>query len=85
MTLQELVDSGKISYQEAQVYTLFHLSEGGRKWYEDLYWQTFMSEPVFDIPETFRAEIFAYNDGRRSIIRQIALTIDMVKRTINEV
>lgn len=80
--LDDLLSLKKISYQEHQVYTLFHLDERGRKWVQFMLIDTFMDCVP---PPAFSPEIFVFTDGRRSIIRDIKTIIDKVNGLIEEV
>jgi hypothetical protein len=76
--LKELVSSGKIDQADANIYTLFELSEMGRNWLSYMQHQTFLSAPD-PVTGRYDPSIIAYLDGRRSVVRDIMKTIGMVK------
>lgn len=79
MRLEELVESGLINKIEYEVYSLFELSELGRNWYQRMLSDTFMDCVP---PPMFSSEIFAYTDGRRSIIRDIKMTTEKINKLL---
>lgn len=76
MLLDDLVLTKQISYQEAQVYKLFAVSDLGREWLATSTHETFMDCVP---PPMMTTEILGYTDGRRSIFRDIHEIINKVQ------
>ncbi len=79
--LDKLLSSTKITQDEFNLYTLFHVSELGRKFLDQLVMKTFMEEPT---DAEWNDPGFAYFSGRQSIVRNILRSIERVNNIIKE-
>lgn len=79
--MDKLFKEHKITPKEYKLYCLFHLSESGREFLDDMVKKTFMEEPT---PDEFNTVGFAWYDGRRSIARNLIRTIEKVITILKE-
>lgn len=74
MTAENLVRSGKISQYEYDIYIMYEGSDLGRRMLKEHLMSAVMEDPL-DNPKAARAQVFAWQDGRRSVWRDINLII----------
>lgn len=77
--LKLLVDVGKIHKSDYDIFILFHLDERGRNWLNRKVEHVFM-----EAPSTDKGEMFAWLDGRRSMLREIKVVIEYVNKALEE-
>lgn len=81
MILDDLVTLKKVSFKEAQMYRLFAVDDKGREWVLRMTHDTFMDclpPPMMTDP------IAHYTEGRRSILREIHMTIEKIQTLLNK-
>lgn len=79
--IDELLKMQLISQEDYDLYVHFQISELGRKLLSQGMMKTFMDEP----PQTdFRGERFVFNDGRRSVFKDIHGAILRVEELLRE-
>lgn len=76
-TIDDLLAAKKISIEDYEVYVLFETNDMGKRYLNRMVYKTFMEEPD---PHLTRGVVFAYNDGRRSILRRINDTIEKINQ-----
>jgi hypothetical protein len=79
--IEELLKGGKISPEDFDLYLHYQVSELGRKLLNQGTMNTFMEEPS---EKDFTGERLGFNEGRRSVFRDIHLAILRVQQSIKE-
>ena len=78
--LQQLVQMGKINPYHVRIFTLFEMTDIGKEYLSDKFYELFMEEP-----ERIDKELSCWYDGRKSVFRDIQRIIDHVYEKIEEV
>jgi hypothetical protein len=79
--IEDVLKSRKITSEQYDLYMLYQVNELGRKLLHQGMMNTFMDEvPVKDMT----GEQLAFNEGRRSIFRDVYVAIDIVEHAIKE-
>ncbi len=78
--IDTLLEAKLISPKEFKIYQLF-TSDLGRECFRTMMDELFWEEPA---EEHFNHDTFAFNDGRRSILRGIKATIEKVEHMIHK-
>lgn len=79
--LDDLIKANKVAYEDAEIYQLFRASDLGQKWLSKMMFETFMEQPP---PESVNKDIIVFIDGRRSLLRQINHSLQLVEKAIKE-
>lgn len=79
--IDKLMKSSKITPEQYKDYQLFCENEQGRNWLADKMKQTFMETPK---KEFSTGVVFAFQDGRRALLREISANIDYVYKILKE-
>ncbi len=80
MVEDELLKAQKIDHFELQIYQLFN-TELGHSVLTQMKENAFFESPTV---EEFSKQTFAWCDGRKSVIREIILTVEKVRSIIRE-
>lgn len=78
-TLASLLEANLITKAEYDVFVLFSVEERGQLFVKRMVEDTFMDQAP---PELFTGEMLAYSEGRRSVIRDIKLTITKINQLL---
>lgn len=76
--LNDLLAAKKITLDEYETYTLFQLSDMGRKWFHARMKEVFMEMPIC------KGVAFAYTQGSGLLLRNIWATVDKVNDLLKE-
>jgi hypothetical protein len=77
--VEGLINTGKISKKQGDIYYLFAMSDLGRSWLDGMTDLTFMEEPIKPIECGY-----AFLDGRRSLLRDIKKEIMLINHLLKD-